>query len=192
MRAKISGPAIFRRLLIVLFFALRPAHGQSLPPGGDFVLQSANGPIALSDFRGKIVVLYFGYTSCPSVCPVSLSVIRSALGQLSESERSQVSVVFLTVDPERDRPSVVSHYASAFGPQFHGATGSLSQIHAVAHQYRVYFHKAESDSAMGYSVDHSSVTYIVDREGRLSRLIKHRTPAADIAAAIRQEIRKQP
>ncbi len=191
----------FRQLRIALFAAaiagsltLLPANLQSenpLPPGGEFTLQSQQGRVSLSDLKGQVVVLYFGYTSCPSVCPVSLSMISSAFRGLTPEEQARVRIVFVSVDPERDSPKIVGNYARAFGNTAIGLTGSPEQIRETAKRYGVYYRKANLDSAMGYSVDHSSVTYVINARGRLFRLLKHGTKPLEIQEAMRDAIRSK-
>lgn len=111
--------------------------------GGDFTLQSADGPVSLSDFRGKVVLIYFGYTSCPDVCPTSLGALSAALKQLSPREMDRVQPIFISVDPERDTPGKMVEYVHYFHPKMIGVTGSIEQVRKVADRYGAYFRKAE-------------------------------------------------
>ena len=156
------------------------------PPGGDFTLQSLSGPFSLNDLRGKVVLLYFGYTSCPDVCPTSLTLMRIALSQLSDEELAQVRGVFISVDPERDTPERLTEYTQHFHPNISGITGSPEQVAEVAQRYGAIYQRAESDSAMGYTVDHSSVTYVIDQQGQLINSLPH----GSMPTLILQEIRK--
>ncbi|HYN79400.1 MAG TPA: SCO family protein [Lamprocystis sp. (in: g-proteobacteria)] len=156
------------------------------PTGGDFRLDSAAGTLDLADLRGKVVLIYFGYTSCPDICPTNLAMIAGALRQLTPDELSQVQVLFISVDPERDDPERLAGYAPYFHPNIRGVTGTPEQIATAARLYgAAYRRSAASESAMGYTVDHSASTYLVDPQGRLARTLDHATPSPAITAAIR-------
>ncbi len=142
--------------------------------GGDFTLQSNQGPVSLSDFRGKVVLIYFGYTSCPDICPTSLGALAAALKRLAPEEMARIQPLFISVDPERDTPDKIAEYARYFHPRMIGLTGSLEALRALADRYGAYFRKAEvTDSTLGYAVDHSSVIYVVDERGMLVDMIQH-------------------
>ena len=154
-----------------------------------FTLESSEGAVSLSDFHGKVVLVYFGYASCPDICPTSLAYLGTALAQLDPAERAQAQGVFISVDPARDTPARLAEYGRFFHEEIIGLTGSEEEIAEVAARYGVIYRRIESDSAMGYSVDHSSVTYVVDREGRLVESLPHGTPSKTIADAIRRLLR---
>ena len=159
------------------------------PIGGDFTLQSADGPVSLHDFRGKVVLVYFGYTSCPDICPTSLTMMASALKLLSPEELAQVRGIFISVDPERDAPQGMKAYAAYFHPNFIGVVGTPAQTAEVAAKYGAYYRKAPYEgSAMGYGVDHSSTVYVVGRDGRVVDQIRHGASPETIAAAIRKAL----
>jgi protein SCO1/2 len=160
----------------------------SLPKGGDFRLQSANGPVGLEDLRGQVVVLYFGYTFCPDICPTSLALLTLALEQLSPSELEQVQPLFVSVDPERDTPERLAAYAEYFHPRILGLTGDPAELAATAELYGAAYRKVEQGSAAGYLVDHSAMTYIIGRQGRLAHSLVHGTPPETILALLRQEL----
>ena len=142
--------------------------------GGPFVLTDQNGTRRTDrDFRGRYVLLYFGYTECPDVCPTTLGVIADALAKLGP-RMQQFVPVFVTIDPERDTPPVLKKYLAAFGPNFVGLTGSLADITKVAHEYRVYFAKHKLDSG-GYALDHSSVIYLLGPDGKLVKFYDEAT-----------------
>lgn len=154
--------------------------------GGDFTLSSVDGPVSLSDFRGKVVPIYFGFTFCPDICPTTLSSLASAMNQLTPAELAQVEGLFISVDPERDTLPNTAEYAAHFHPQIRGITGSPEQIAQVARQYLVIYEKVQmEDSAMDYSVDHSSLLYVVGKDGKIRSLVRHGDSPADIAAALR-------
>ncbi len=178
---------------VLLFWALwwqpAPSHdtpSSTLPEGGDFTLQSAAGPLSLSDYRGKVVLLYFGYTSCPDICPTSLTLMRIALSQLSADELARVEGIFISVDPERDTPERLAQYSSHFHANIKGVTGSKAEIDEVARRYGAIFQRVEGDSAMGYTVDHSSVTYVIDQQGKLSASLPHGASPEMILQAVRE------
>ena len=157
--------------------------------GGDFTLQSAKGPVSLKDFRGKVAVIYFGYTACPDICPTSLGMMANAFRSLSEDELEQTQGIFITVDPERDKPEVVGKYAVFFHPKILGLTGTPREIAEVAKKYAVYYKKARLEgSAMGYGMDHSSAIYVVGKDGHIADIIAHGAKPSDIAAAIRKAL----
>lgn len=154
--------------------------------GGDFVLQSAQGPVSLADYRGKVVVLYFGYAFCPDVCPTSLGLLSLALGKLKPEELNKIQTFFISVDPERDTVEKLKIYANAFHPNIIGITGTLEEIADVAKRYGVMYRKAElANSAMGYSVDHSSRYYVIGADGEIKKFIEHGTNPDDIVATLR-------
>jgi protein SCO1/2 len=156
------------------------------PKGGDFVLDSASGPVDLADLRGDVVLIYFGYTWCPDICPTNLVLIAGALKALSPEELERVQVLFVSVDPERDSAERLAEYSGYFHPKILGLTGTLEQIAAVAKLYGAAYRRTElADSAMGYVVDHSAYSHLVDPQGRLVRNLDHATPSAEIVAAIR-------
>lgn len=154
--------------------------------GGDFVLQSSDGAVALSDYKGKVVVLYFGYAYCPDICPTSLGLLSLALGKLMPNELEGVQALFISVDPERDTLENLKKYTAAFHPKIKGITGSDLDIADIAHRYGASYMKVElPDSAMGYSVDHSSKYYLINQQGKLTKLINHGTSPDDIAAELK-------
>ena len=154
--------------------------------GGDFVLQSAKGPVSLADYRGKTVVLYFGYAYCPDVCPTSLGLLSLALRKLTPAELENIQVMFISVDPERDTVDNLKTYAEAFHPNMIGITGSAKEIAAVAKHYGVMYAKVEMpNSALGYSVDHSSRYYVVGKDGAVKKFIEHGTSPEEIVKSLR-------
>lgn len=165
---------------------VRPATAP--PSGGDFTLESPGGKLSLQDYRGKVVLLYFGYTFCPDVCPTALSALGQALAALAPDELAQVQGVFVSVDPERDTMEVLNVYAPFFHPHIVGASGTPAQVAEVARRYGVSYMRQKSVDDRPYTVDHSSFTYLIDREGRLAATLPHGAPAADIVAQIRRHL----
>ena len=165
----------------------------SPPQGGDFVLDSVNGPVALADLRGSVVLIYFGYTWCPDICPTNLVLIAAAIKALSPEELERVEVLFVSVDPERDSAQRLAEYSGYFHPKIIGLTGTPKQIAEVAKLYGAAYRRTDlADSAMGYVVDHSAYSHLVDTQGKLVRNLDHATPSAEIVAAIRTLLGSSP
>ncbi len=156
--------------------------------GGDFTLTQNGKPVKLSDFTGKVAVLYFGYASCPDICPTTLAIISAGLRELSPAELAQVQPVFISVDPERDSGEKLMAYAQHFHPGFTGITGTTAEVQQAARQYGAFFAKAPSNSAMGYTVDHTSNTYLISKDGKFVSILPHDMTPASVAEGIRQEL----
>ena len=153
---------------------------------GDLVLDSASGPLKLSDFRGKGVVVYFGYTSCPDICPTTLQTMGTAFRHLSEAEQARLALVFVSVDPERDELERLQDYARYFHDHFHAGSASPERVRQMAADWGVQYRRAESPgSAMAYTVDHSTQAFLVDQSGRMIEEIPHGTPAEEVAELLR-------
>ena len=156
------------------------------PPGGDFTLRSAAGPVSLKDHRGKLVFLYFGYTKCPDVCPTSLAFLAQALNQFSDQELRQIQPIFVSVDPKRDTPQLLKEYAEYFHPGFLGVTGTEQEVAAAAELYGAQYYEVELEgSAFGYSVNHSAVTYLITQDGTLRFIFPHGTAPEVLVEAAR-------
>lgn len=165
----------------------RPLPLAAMPEGGDFTLQSADGPVALRDFRGKVVLLYFGYTYCPDICPTSLAATAEGLKELTPDELARVAVILVSVDPKRDTPARLKEYARFFHPTIVGVTGTPEEIAAVAKRYGVFYAEQKVATAGdGYVVDHSADTYLVAVDGKLAGKIAHATAPDQVAAIIRK------
>jgi protein SCO1/2 len=157
--------------------------------GGDFTLVSDQGPVSLQDLRGKVVPIYFGFTHCPDVCITSLGNIAAGLKALSDEERSQVQPLFISVDPERDDPARVGEYVRYFDPGFIGLSGTLDEVTRVAQSHFVIFEKVPlEDSDLGYTMDHSSIIYVVGKDGVIKSLIHHGESPEGIAEALREAL----
>ena len=149
--------------------------------GTDFKLTDHNGKVrTLADFKGKVVVMFFGYTHCPDVCPTTLSEVAQALNMLGESA-SKVQVLFVTVDPERDTQKLLAQYVPAFNPDFLGLYGDEAATSKVAKDFRVFYQKHASKNGQSYDVDHTAGTYVFDPSGKL-RLFMSYGQGADIIA----------
>jgi cytochrome oxidase Cu insertion factor (SCO1/SenC/PrrC family) len=133
--------------------------------GGPFALTDQNGQTRTDrDFRGRLMLVYFGYTNCPDVCPTTLAEMGDALGQLGGAGK-RIAPIFITVDPARDTPRVLKTYVKSFGQNFIGLTGNAKAIADVAREYRVYFRKQDLPTG-GYAMDHSSTIYLMGPDGK--------------------------
>ena len=153
--------------------------------GRSLELTDHNGkPRRLEDFRGKAVVVFFGFTRCPDVCPTTLADVAQAIKQLGP-DADRVQVLLVTVDPERDTQKVLADYVTAFDPRFLGMVGDLEATRRVAKEFKVYFEKRPGKTPDAYSVDHSAQSYVIDREGRLRLFVRQERIAADLADDLR-------
>lgn len=141
--------------------------------GGPIELSSTRGEFSLTQLEeDQLAVVFFGYTYCPDVCPMSLAVVRQALAELDETERERVVPLMISVDPERDTLERLAEYTGFFGDAFIGATGSEAELEELAGRYGVIWRRVETpESAMAYTIDHSSSLYLVDREGTILRRV---------------------
>jgi len=167
------------RLALLLWLLALPAAAQSL--GGDFALQtSAARQVSAQDYRGKFLLVFFGYTNCPDICPVTLYNIARALALLGP-QADRVAPLFITVDPARDTPALMGRYTALFSHRIIGLTGSAAQITAVEREYHVY---AAPDPKTGL-IRHSAILFLMDRRGNFVSGLPADTPPAALAAALR-------
>ena len=138
----------------------------------------------LEDFRGKAVVLFFGYTHCPDVCPTTLADLAQVMRQLGPLA-DRVQVLFVTVDPERDTQQVLAKYVPAFDPRFLGLRGDAEATRAAAKEFKIYYEKRPGKTPGQYSVDHSAQTYVFDPQGRLRLFVRQERLAEDLAPDLR-------
>jgi protein SCO1 len=176
--------------LATLWFA-KPAsfrgtsYAEPYPVAPSIELTRANGePFHLSDQRGKIVLLFFGYTSCPDVCPTTMAELKLVMDGLGDAANS-VQVVFISVDPERDTPEKIQKYVEHFNSNFIGLTGSTETLQKIWDGYGIYRSVSESNSAMGYIVDHTARLTLVDGDGNLRLSYSFQTPVDDIVHDIK-------
>lgn len=155
------------------------------PQGGDFTLQSATGPFNLKAQRGKVVLLYFGYTHCPDVCPTTLEGIAQAFKGLNKDEQAHVEAVFVSVDPARDTPNKLAAYTKFFSSSIIGVTGTPAQIAQVTKQYGAVYRKVKNTSSGGYLINHSANTYVIAEDGTLNTILPDATPPKKIIEVIR-------
>ena len=153
--------------------------------GGPFHLVDQNGqPRSDADFRGQYLLVFFGYTNCPDVCPTTLQTITTAMDKLG-SDAAKVTPIFITVDPDRDTADVLKAYASNFHPRLVALTGSAAEIAAAAKAYRIYY--AKVGEGADYSMDHSSIVYLMGPDGKYLGHFGMDATADDIAAGVRGE-----
>ena len=156
-----------------------------VPIGGPFRLRAADGrEVNDAEFRGRWMLVYFGYTHCPDACPTALQDMANALDGMEPEAKRKVAILFVTVDPERDTPEVMRDYVTAFDAPITGLSGTAEQVAAAAKAYRVYY--AKHPKAGGeYDMDHSSIIYVMDPRGRFATNFTHETPPDAIAAKLR-------
>jgi len=156
-----------------------------------FTLQSVNGPVSLDSFRGKYVLLYFGYTSCPDICPITLASLTQALSKLDSKKVGRFQVIFVSVDYKRDTPDVSNAFVKRFNSNFIGLSGTEDQINQVTSEYGIYYKLNPPDPKTGfYSVDHTAVVMTLNSVGELILIWPYGTQidqeASDLAALANQ------
>lgn len=150
--------------------------------GKDFSLTDHHGqPRHLADFRGKVVVLFFGYTQCPDVCPTTLAAMRAAMSRLGQ-DAARVQVLFATLDPARDTQQLLAEYVPSFDPGFLGLRGDEANIAALAKDFKVFYSKQPGTAPGSYSIDHSTGSYVFDPQGRLRLMVRHGETPENVAA----------
>lgn len=151
------------------------------PVAGEIDLARADGSVfKLSEERGGVVLLFFGYTSCPDVCPTTLAEMKLAVEALKPAEADQIKVVFVTVDPERDTPERAQEYVDHFSASFIGLSGDESELTKVWSDYGIFREKVDSESATGYLVNHTARILLIDRNGDLRISFPYDAPVEDI------------
>ncbi len=156
--------------------------------GGPFTLVNTAGEtVTEASFRGRWMLVYFGYTYCPDVCPTELQTMSAALDRLGPLAE-QVVPVFITVDPERDTPAALAEYVKLFDERMLGLTGSKEQIAAAAKSYRVYYARAKAKDMTDYLMDHSSFIYLIGPDGGFRALFRHGMPAQEMADAMKARL----
>ena len=164
-----------------------PSTQQILPDGGDFTLTGVDGkPFALASLRGRPVVLFFGYASCPDFCPRAMGTVRAALAKLDPAARAKVATVFVSVDPERDTPKVLASYLKQFDVGAFGATGTHDQLHEVIKRYGGEYERDPSPTPQAYTVSHPTTLYLVGPDGRLRAMVSSADEVDELVAALRQ------
>lgn len=155
------------------------------PMGGELRLTDHNGkPRTLADFRGKVVLVNFGYTQCPDVCPTTLADLASAMKKLG-ADASQVQVLFVTLDPKRDKPELLRQYLPAFDPTFLGLYGDAQATSKVTRDFKIYAQERPGKTPETYTVDHAAQTFAYDRHGKLRLVMGYGMAPEAIAADVR-------
>lgn len=151
----------------------------------DFALSDADGKVrTLADFKGKVVVLFFGYAQCPDVCPTTMTEMAQVRQQLG-ADGDKLQVIFVTVDPERDTPTVMKAYADAFDPSFIALIPTPEQLTAMAKDFKFYFKKVDGSTPTSYTMDHSAASYVYDPQGRLRLYARYGAGVAPMVADVR-------
>ncbi|MGH6742275.1 MAG: SCO family protein [Bradyrhizobium sp.] len=155
------------------------------PVGGPFTLTDPNGkPYSDSEFRGKLMIVYFGYTFCPDICPTDLMAITQALDALGK-DAAGIQPVFITIDPERDN-AAMAEYLQAFHPSFIGLTGTPEEIRRVANSYKAFYARVADSRSNEYSIDHSGVIYLMGRDGKYLGFMPPQTAADRLIDILRK------
>jgi protein SCO1/2 len=171
-------------LLLALLLAVASATNAQGEIGGDFTLTDHNGrPFELRQLRGKLVLLFFGYTYCPDICPSELSNVAAVLDALGP-RADEVRGLFVSLDPQRDRPQVLREYVRYFNENLLGLTGSAESVARVARQYRVKYRRKERADG-GYTLDHSANLYLIGRNGDLEAVVPYGLPPEHVLELVR-------
>jgi protein SCO1/2 len=145
----------------------------------------------LEEFRGKAVVLFFGYARCPDICPTTLADTAQALKALGK-DADRVQVLFVTVDPVRDTPEVLAQYVPAFDPRFLGLYGNEEETRRAAKEFKVFYEARKGETPAAYTVDHSGQSYVLDTKGRLRLFVRHDRLAEDLPGDLRELLKEKP
>lgn len=158
--------------------------------GGPFSLVDQTGArVTQENFRGRYMFIYFGYTFCPDVCPAELQTMSRALDLLDAKTAARIQPLFFTVDPERDTVEILADYMGHFHPSFRGLTGTKEEVKAAAQSYRVYFARAEDESATDYLMEHSSIIYVMGPDGRFVNHFPYGTSPEEMAAKLEEWVK---
>jgi protein SCO1/2 len=175
-------------LSCVLLGACSPAPQGGKPAGADFLLQGPAGTVDSHAFRGKLMLVFFGYVNCPDVCPTSLAAMNEVLNGMTPEERAKIQPLLISVDPARDTPESLKNYAAYFHPSLIGVTGTPEQIATIAKAFGAGYVRQPTRPDGGYAVDHSASTYLVGKDGRLAATLPYGAPADELRAAIRKAL----
>ncbi|MEZ5651366.1 MAG: SCO family protein [Burkholderiaceae bacterium] len=193
-------PISFRPLLVILLAAIVGLAGcrsggpsfksTDITGAGfarDFTLKDHTGKVRrLADFNGQVLVVFFGYTQCPDVCPTTLLRMKEVMAALTPEEAAKVQVAFISVDPQRDTAVVLGQYVPAFDPRFIGLLGDTETTAAVAREFKVFYQKVPGSTPDNYTVDHTAASYVFDREGKVRLMVKHGESVENIVHDLRQ------
>ncbi len=187
--AGVAGGMLLLAAMLWAAAAFERIVSPRLPPqaiGGDFSLQSATGALRLADFRGRVTLVYFGYTHCPDACPMALGVMAAAMRAMPAAWADRVAGVFVGLDPERDSPRALRAYARFFDARIHGATAGPAALAGIARQWRLDWHVPPHRAGEDYAVEHSTFIYLVTPRGKVADVFDERTDPALIAAEIKR------
>jgi len=190
----LSLAVIAMAISLAILFAKPPSfngtsYNEPYPTAPQIELTKSNGEtFRLSDQRGKIVLLFFGYTSCPDVCPTTLAELNQVMDGLGD-KADLVQVIFVSVDPERDTPEKIQQYAGHFHQDFIGLSGSTDELKTIWDSYGVFREEVEPNSALGYIVNHTARTYLIDADGNLRLSYGFQTPVEDIVSDLKTLLR---
>ena len=187
---------MLRRTVLLSLAALLAACGENKPQfssvdltgadyAKDFQLPDQDGKLrSLKEFQGKVVVLFFGYTQCPDVCPTTLTELAQ-VKKLLGPQGDKLQAVFVTVDPERDTPAVLKAYMANFDPGFIALRGTLEQTAAIAKDFKVFYKKTQGKTPTSYSMDHSAASYVYDTKGQLRLYTRYGSGAQALASDVK-------
>ncbi len=177
-------------LMVVLLSACSPSNEESTLFGTDiagadfatgFKLTDHHGEVRqLSDYQGKVVALFFGFTHCPDICPTTMADLAAAM-KLMGGNSDEVQVLFVTVDPERDTPEVLAQFVPSFDSRFVGLTGTVEEIDQVAKAFKIFYARQQEPGQTGYSFDHSAGVYVYDKQGKIRIYLKYGQKPVEIA-----------
>jgi len=172
---------------IGLFIVLPYYQNQQIIKRYAFTMDSFDGKVSLSDFKGKFPIVYFGYMDCPDICPTTLTMISQALHKLSTKDAKKFQLIFISVDPDRDKVKGLKEYASYFYPTALGITSNAKYLKKVSVNYGAYYKKIYlKDSKINYSVAHTSFIYIMDKTGKLAKRISHSNSVKPVLDALKE------
>ena len=189
---EITAIIVTQVIFILLFNSLINAHqkpliGTNKISGGDFTLQSSEGPLTLSDLRGSVVLIFFGYTACPSVCPISLATISHAFNKMNQNDLKRTKALFISLDPERDTVKILKQYTGYFHKNIVGLTDNINVLTKVAKQYGMKYEKTlVPESELGYVISHSSDIIVLNLKGQPSGSFPHDTDSKPLLNYIRK------
>jgi len=179
-------------LIFSEFVTCLAAHESSISgtngiQGGDFTLRSAEGSLSLKDLRGSVVLIFFGYTSCPNVCPISLATISNVFSQMSPDELKRTKALFISLDPEKDNLEILKQFTDYFHPNIVGLTEDIKVLTIVAEQYGVKYKKTlVPNSTLGYVISHSDDIIVIGLDGNPQKSFPHDTNTVPLLAQIKQ------
>jgi protein SCO1/2 len=191
MKKLLFALALVLSLIACDKLSTRPASFQNTDLTGldyakDFQLTDHNGkPRSLADFKGKVVVMFFGYTQCPDVCPTTMAEMAAVMKELG-AQADQVQVLFVTIDPERDTPALLAQYVPTFDPRFLGLYGDAAATARVAKEFKVFYAKVPGKTPGSYSMDHTAGSYVFDKNGKIRLFLRHGAGPAPIVHDLKQ------